>query len=86
LNLAATRHDDDGVTFRTVLHAERERRQAVHARYSLRSFARVRAVDHSTLSQILRGKRRLSARKVRVLGRRLRLDAPAIAPLADTVC
>jgi hypothetical protein len=69
------------VTFRTVLQAEFERRKATNPRYSLRSFARDLAVDHSTLSQMLRGRRRLTTRSVRALGRRLRLGAPAIAEL-----
>ena len=69
------------VTFRSVLRAELERRQASNARYSLRSFARDLSVDHSTLSQILRGKRRLTGRKVRAFGRRLRLPAQEIAEL-----
>ena len=69
------------VTLLTVLRAELERRQASNARYSLRSFARDLSVDHSTLSQILRGRRRLTGRKVRAFGRRLRLSAPDIAEL-----
>jgi transcriptional regulator with XRE-family HTH domain len=67
------------VTFRIVLQTEFERRRAANPRYSLRSFARALSLDHSTLSQILRGKRRLTGRNVRTLGRRLRLDAPDIA-------
>jgi hypothetical protein len=70
------------VTFRIVLHAELERRQAANARYSLRSFARDLAADHSTLSQILRGKRRLTGRNVRAFGRKLRLPAAQIAELS----
>jgi hypothetical protein len=69
------------VTFRTVLQAELDRRRATNPRYSLRSFARDLTVDHSTLSQILRGRRRLTGRNVRAFGRRLRLAAPAIAEL-----
>jgi len=44
-------------------------------------FARDLSVHHSTLSQILRGKRRLTGRNVRAFGRRLRLPAPEIAEL-----
>jgi hypothetical protein len=69
------------VTFRTVLNTELARRRAANRRYSLRSFARDLAVDHSTLSQILRGTRRLTGRNVRAFGRRLRLPAPEIAEL-----
>jgi hypothetical protein len=32
-------------------------------------------VDHATLSQLMRGRRRLTARSIRCLGRRLRLPA-----------
>jgi transcriptional regulator with XRE-family HTH domain len=66
------------VTFRIILQTEFDRRRATNPRYSLRSFARSLSVDHSALSQILRGKRRLTARSVRALGRRLRLSASAI--------
>jgi hypothetical protein len=69
------------VTFRAVLNTELARRRAANPRYSLRAFARSLAVDHSTLSQILRGRRRLTGRTVRAFGRRLRLDGPAIAEL-----
>ena len=69
------------VTLLTVLRAELERRRGGNRRYSLRSFARDLHVDHSALSQILRGKRRLTGRNVRALGRRLRLAAPQIAEL-----
>jgi hypothetical protein len=72
------------VTFRTVLQAELDRRRAANPRYSLRSFARDLSVDHSTLSQILRGRRRLTGRNVRAFGRRLRLAAPEIADLCAT--
>jgi DNA-binding transcriptional regulator YdaS (Cro superfamily) len=67
------------VTFRDVLQDELDRRCAANNRYSLRAFARALAVDHSTLSQILRGKRRLTARNVCALGRRMRLSCADIA-------
>jgi len=69
------------VTFQGVLQNEFERRRTANPRYSLRSFARDLAVHHSTLSQMLRGKRRLTGRIVRTFGGRLRLTAPAIAEL-----
>jgi hypothetical protein len=69
------------VTLRLVLQTELARRRAGNPRYSLRSFARDLSVDHSTLSQILRGRRRLTGRSVRAFGRRLRLQAPHIAEL-----
>jgi hypothetical protein len=69
------------VTFRTLLHTEFDRRRGANLRYSLRSFARDLSVDHSTLSQMLRGRRRLTGRNVRALGQRLRLCATDIAEL-----
>jgi transcriptional regulator with XRE-family HTH domain len=69
------------VTFRTLLRVELDRRLAANRRYSLRSFARDLSVDHSTLSQILRGKRRLTGRNVRAFGRCLRLPETSIAEL-----
>jgi len=79
LNGAAPGSTILGVTFRGLLQAEFERRRAANRRYSLRAFARSLAVDHSALSQILRGKRRITARSVRELGSKLALDAPAVA-------
>ena len=69
------------MTFRTVLQAEFDRRRAGNARYSLRAFARALSVNHSTLSQMLRGRRRVTVRNLRALGPRLRLSAAAIAEL-----
>jgi transcriptional regulator with XRE-family HTH domain len=68
-----------GVTFRVLLQAELDRRRAANRRYSIRAFAQALSVNHATLSQILRGKRRLTSRKVSALGRRLHLPAQAIA-------
>ena len=69
------------VTLRIVLRTELDRRRAANPRYSLRSFARDLSVDHSTLSQILRGKRRLTGRSVRAFGRRLGLPEARVAEL-----
>ena len=67
------------MTFRLLLQTEFDRRRSANRRYSLRAFARSLSIDHSALSQILRGKRRLTARSVRALGPKLALDAPALA-------
>jgi transcriptional regulator with XRE-family HTH domain len=69
------------VTFRSVLVTELHRRRAVNRRYSLRSFARDLSLHHSTLSQMLRGRRRLTGRTVRALGPRLRLTPDTVAEL-----
>ena len=64
-----------------LLTAELDRRRSANPRYSLRAFARDLSVDHSTLSQFLHGKRRLTVRTVRALGARLGLPARMIAEL-----
>jgi transcriptional regulator with XRE-family HTH domain len=64
-----------------LLTAEFERRRSANPRYSLRAFARDLSVDHSTLSRLLRGKRRLTVRTVRALGAALRLPPRIIAEL-----
>jgi plasmid maintenance system antidote protein VapI len=46
--------------------------------YSLRAFAQRLEMNHSTLSQLLRGKRHFSTRTIRVLGKRLGLAEAAI--------
>ena len=81
MNVVGARHYDAAGDVSAVLTAELDRRRAANSRYSLRSFARDLSVHHSTLSQILRGKRRLTGRTVRGFGRRLRLAAPEIAEL-----
>ncbi len=68
---AATPPLDSVGSFRGFLQAELARRCARNPRYSLRSFARHLGVDHSTLSQILRGKRPLTARAIEAYGQRL---------------
>lgn len=60
------------------LRDELARRQRRNRRYSLRAFARDLAVDHSALSQILRGRRPLSERMVRRLGPELGMSRDAI--------
>ncbi|MGH7178087.1 MAG: DUF4423 domain-containing protein [Tepidisphaeraceae bacterium] len=64
--------------FRQHLQAELARRCARNSRYSLRAFALSLRVNHSTLSQILRGKRAITSQTIRRLGARLKLDRYAI--------
>ena len=65
-------------TFRLYLQAELARRCSTNSQYSLRSFALQLKIDHSTLSQILRGKRLLSDKMIGKLGERLGLDRTTI--------
>jgi plasmid maintenance system antidote protein VapI len=69
--------------FRQVLQEELAKRCARNPRYSLRAFARYLALDHSTLSQLLRGRRRFTARTVERIGKRLSLSPEVITQVVD---
>jgi uncharacterized protein (TIGR02147 family) len=59
----------------------RERLRAAVRRnphFSLRSFAKQLGIDHSTLSQVLRGRRRLSTRVLEAVRKRMGLSAEAV--------
>lgn len=73
--------------FREFLQRELARRCAENPQYSLRAFARALGTDHSTLSQVLRGKRRLTAETIRGLAHALglaRSDAESFVALEDS--
>lgn len=59
--------------FGQLLSREFATRRVTNPRYSLRAFAVFLQVDHSTLSQILRGRRRVPPANVRAWARRLGL-------------
>jgi transcriptional regulator with XRE-family HTH domain len=61
----------DSFDFRERLARELEQRRHKNRRYSLRAFALLLGSDHSTVSQILRGKRRPPINLVRVWARKL---------------
>ena len=63
---------------RDVLQEELARRCTDNPQYSLRAFARDLGTDHSSLSQVLRGRRRLTERAVRAFGAALGLDATTL--------
>ena len=63
----------DSVDFRLFLHGILAQRCRTNPRYTLRSFARRLEIDHSSLSQILRGKRALTIKTISKLGQRLNL-------------
>lgn len=65
-------------SFRERLQAELARRCADNPQYSLRAFALDLGTDHSSLSQLLRGRRALTAAMIERLGAKLGLDARAI--------
>lgn len=66
-------------SFRLRLQAELAARCARNPNYSLRALARDLDTDGSSLSQLLRGKRKLSGPAIERLGARLGLGADAIA-------
>ena len=67
-------------SFRLRLQSELAERCASNPQYSLRSFALHLDVDHSTLSQLLRGKRKLTEASIRKLGSALKLGADEVEP------
>ncbi len=66
-------------SFRQLLQSELARRCAANPQYSLRAFAMHLEIDHSTLSQMIRGKRALTAAAIERLGGKLGLSSDAIA-------
>lgn len=77
------------LSFRNYLQAELAARCAKNKRYSLRAFAKFLGVDHSTLSQMLRGKRAITPLMAERCGAKLGLDEEkrarlAIAPLRES--
>jgi predicted enzyme related to lactoylglutathione lyase/transcriptional regulator with XRE-family HTH domain len=70
-------------SFRALLRVELARRCARNPRYSLRAFARSLRIDHATLSQLLRGRRKVTRAVILRLGRKLGLEKDALAALAS---
>jgi transcriptional regulator with XRE-family HTH domain len=66
------------MNFRQTLAKELGDRRRRNPGYSLRAFARDLGTDHSTLSQILRGRRGLSSRMISRFGGQLRLHPTII--------
>lgn len=66
------------LSFRLTLQTELARRCAENPQYSLRAFAKYLGMDHSTLSQLLRDKRRFTDKSIRKIGIRLGLEEAAI--------
>jgi transcriptional regulator with XRE-family HTH domain len=69
--------------FRSFLQQELAQRCARNPRYSLRAFARYLTLDHSTLSQMLRGRRRFTARTIERIGTRLLLPPEMITQFVE---
>ena len=67
------------MNIRTALVEEYDARRRRNRRYSIRAYARFLGTHHSTLSQLLNGRRRMTSRTIRHLGPRLGLSAEQIA-------
>jgi transcriptional regulator with XRE-family HTH domain len=65
-------------SFRTFLQSQFDSRRRRNPRYSLRAFARDLEIDHSTLSQILRGRRSVTNDMVERIGERIGLSRELI--------
>ncbi|MFN7999397.1 MAG: hypothetical protein U0Q18_37610 [Bryobacteraceae bacterium] len=65
--------------FRERLSLEFRCRKKGNPRFSLRAFAKLLEMDHSTLSQILRGSRRATVKQIRSTGKKLGLSAEEIS-------
>jgi len=61
--------------FRRRLIQEFDARRARNSRYSLRSFARFLGLDHATLTQILKGRRRMPKGRIHDCAKRLGMSA-----------
>lgn len=70
-------------SFRLFLQSELARRCTRNSQYSLRAFALHLDVDHSTLSQWLRGRRPMTARSIETIGQALRLPPSTIEKYVD---
>ena len=73
-----TAPDTEGASLQRILQHELASRCTKNRQYLLRAFARDLETDHSTLSQILRGRRTLTDRAIRKLGESLGLSADDI--------
>src|SRR5579872_389778 len=65
--------------FRERIGLDLEARRSKNARYSLRAFAAFLGIDHSTLSQILDGRRRIPVRHVRGWAKKLGIESEEAA-------
>ena len=68
---------------RAILESEFSRRKGVNPRYSLRAFARSVAIEHSTLSQLLRGKRAITWKSIRLIAGTMRWTGASVLELSS---
>jgi len=75
--LTADRHHASAYDIPSLLRERLRAAMRRNPRFSLRSFAKQLGIDHSTLSQVLRSRRRLSARALESVGKRMGLSEEA---------
>jgi predicted enzyme related to lactoylglutathione lyase/plasmid maintenance system antidote protein VapI len=68
-------------TFGALLRAELTRRCSQNPQYSLRAFAKSLAIDHATLSQLIRGRRESTPDMIERLGEKLALSTQVLDAL-----
>ncbi|MGC4051744.1 MAG: TIGR02147 family protein [Paludibaculum sp.] len=73
--IASSHTGPSALDFRLFLQQELARRCARNPQYSLRAFANFLGIDHSTLSQLLRGRRTFSKTAIHRLATRLGVDS-----------
>ena len=71
---------------RTILQDEFARRRRTNSRYSLRAFARSVHIEHSTLSQLLRGKRPLTWKSIGRIATTMRWTGAAVLQSSTQAC
>jgi plasmid maintenance system antidote protein VapI len=70
------------IRLRTILESEFARRRNLNPRYSLRAFAQSVDMEHSTLSQLLRGKRSMTWMSIGRIASRMRWTGAAVLRLS----
>jgi len=83
--LTADRHHPSADDIPSLLRERLRAAMRRNSRFSLRSFAKQLGIDHSTLSQVLRSKRTLSARALEAIGKRMGLSEEAIRTYAQSL-
>jgi len=68
----------------SLLQTEFARRRRTNPRYSLRAFARSIGLDHSTVSQLMRGKRPVTGKSVRSIAGSLRWNGGSVLKVAGS--
>ena len=69
--------------FQSILADEFARRRGANPRYSLRAFASSLGMEHSTVSQLLRGRRPITWKSIRAIALRMRWTGTSVLSSAN---